>query len=363
MILGGEKYLSTKYSLSLQELIDYLKASGILKSEFSKLKSLGLHRLVFGMNEWKNVDQKPSFNYKATTSPYPYPDKNLYINASNNLWFRTMWSYHPELSEIYYQELLSTIKKFEGGTYFFNKGIVYGNLGVSQASQMKLDEGFANILKALIEDSPYSQTRAQPRFIKRQLFTQFEDVLVKKNFEKLVSKVNLARISSAKQFVDDFLKALTVDQRLFFDYSFIRVIQNWQIWVEKENSFTANRLLACTQGLCLFAEAFLKSKISPTVLSTRRFWQLKQLVSQRSEFSGVSLKKCSAKDMTQLDGKLNIFLGMQTQPNKCLKVLAVIRNFTSHNIKSGTSRNVFYDKFDEIITEIARAICEIKLLP
>ena len=149
--------------LTLQELIDFLKAAGTLKSEFSKLKSLGQHRLVFGIKEWKNVDQKPSFNYSATSLPYPYNDKNLYVNASNNLWYRTMWSYFPEFSEIYYRELLSIIKNFEGSTYFFNKGIVYGNLGVSQASQMKLDEGFANILKALIEDSPYSQTPAQAR--------------------------------------------------------------------------------------------------------------------------------------------------------------------------------------------------------
>ena len=90
---------------------------------------------------------------------------------------------------------------------------------------------------------------------------------------------------------------------------------------------------------------------------------MKYLVSERREISRVSLNDCSAKDMAQLDVKLNTFLGMQTQPNKCLKVLTVIRNFTSHNIKSGTNRNVFYSKFDEIITEIVRAICEIRLLP
>jgi hypothetical protein len=359
--------LSAKYSLSLQELIDYLKSAGVLKSEFSKLRNLGLNRLVFGMNEWKNIDKKPSFDYKAKTEPYPYPDKNLYINASNNLWYRTMWYYYPELGEIYYKELLSAIKRFEGGVYFFNKGIVYGNLGVSQASRMKLDEGIANILKALIEDSPYSPTLAQSRFLKSPLFTQFEDELVKKNLEELVSEVNLARIPSAKQFVNDFLTALTADQRLFFDYSFIRVIQNREIWLEKENSFTASRLLAYTQGLCLFAEDYLKAKIGSTFLTNWMTTRNKNHVTL-TDLLGIKFNPriawgCSAKDMAQLDSKLKNFLKMRAQPNKCLKTLTVIRNFTSHNIQSGTSKDVFYSKFDKIIVEIIRAICEIRLLP
>lgn len=66
-----------------------------------------------------------------------------------------------------------------------------------------------------------------------------------------------------EQFVKDFLDSLNNDQRALFDCTFARIMQNWEIWNEKENGFTANRLLAYTQDFCLFNEDFLKSK-TPT---------------------------------------------------------------------------------------------------
>lgn len=357
--------MSTKYQESPTELMQYLQNAGRLKIDFQAIINKGLNRLDFGMNEWKNIDRKPSFVYVGTNPPYPYNDKNLYINASNNLWYRTMWSFVPALNEEYFSTLLRRIKRFEDPTYYFNKGIVYGNLGASQAAQMKLDEGFANILKALMEDSIYSTTGtpAPMQMFKRHLFTQFEDMFVKKDLEDYLSKTNMALPTSIKQFIDNLLTSLDTDQRVFFDYAFARAIQNKNIWKEKENAFTANRLLACTQSLCLFTEDLLKSKINLITLQTKPYWILRDLVPLRTEFTGISVRGCGANTMGDLDIKLTRYLGVQNQPEKCLKILTTIRNYSSHNIKSGTSQNVFYDKYSEILTELVRAISRIKLLP
>ncbi len=357
--------MSVKYQESLAELMQFLQNAGQLKSDLHNIITLGLNRLDFGIKEWKNLDQKPSFAYSGTNPSYPYAEKNFYINAPTNLWYRTMWSFLPALDEVYFDALLERVKRFENPTYKFNKGMVYGNLGVSQAAQMKLDEGFANILIALMEDSIYSGAGnpAPTRLFRRNLFTQFEDKFVKKDLENYLTKTNMTIPTSLRQFVEDFLTSLDNDQRVFFDYTFARAMQNWKIWTDKENAFTANRLLSCTQDICLFAEDLLKSKINSVTLQTRPYWVLNSLIPLRNEFSGVSLRGCGAKTMSELDTKLSRYLGLQNQPEKCLKILTLIRNYSSHNVKSGTSQNVFYDKYVEIITELVRAISRIKLLP
>jgi len=356
--------MSAKYHESPNELAQFLQAAGQLKIDLQAIINLGKNRLHFCLNEWKNIDQRPSFVYTGTP-PYPYNDKNLYITAANNLWYRTIWSFLPAINEEYFSALLRQIKRFESPTYYFNKGIVYGNLGVSQAAQMKLDEGFANILKALMEDAIYSTTGtpAGTQIFNRHLFTQFEDMFVKIDFEHYLSNTGMTLPTPIRQFINYFLTSLDADQRVFFDYAFARAIQNWKIWEEKNNAFSANRLLSCTQDLCLFTEDLLKSKINPTVIGTRPYWILRNLVPLRTEFSGISLIGCGANTMSDLDTRLTRNLAIHNELERCLKILATIRNYSSHNIKSGTNRNVFYSRYPDIMTELVRAICNVRLLP
>jgi len=355
----GRKKSIDKYSLNLNELTHFLEISEHLKAELNILLKMGLNRLDFGMHQWRDVDKKPSFTYLPDKPPYPYDEKNLYVNASNNLWHSTMWSFLPALNEIYFQALLQRIKEFEGEEYHFNKGIVYGNLGVSQSAQMKLDEGFANILKALIEDSGYSQRTPEYDLFRRKLYTQFEERYVKKELQQLISQLSMPTISAIERFVESFMESLNNDQRVFFDYTFAKMMQNWRIWKEKENRFTANRLLACTQGFCLFNEDLLKSKIPQAVLSTKQYWTLKDLIPLK--FSGISLRGCSANSMEDLDQKLTSNLNKQRQPEKCLRILLILRNYSSHNIRGGTNVNCFYDRYEEILLELVRAMCYIHL--
>jgi len=349
-----------KYSITLEELVHFMKSSQRLKDELNFLIWYGRKRLNYNMHQWKNVDKKPAFIQNSP--PYPYQDKNTYVNAPNNLWHETMWPFYPQLNEIYYNMLLQLIKEFETREKFeFNKGIVYGNLGVAQAAQMKIDEGFANILKALIEDSGYSANKPEYDLFRRDLFTQFEKEYIKRPLQKIVERLTMESISSVEKFVEEFLESLNDNQRTFFDFMFARILQNWEIWKEKENSFTASRLLAYTQDFCLFSEDFLKSKTPSPILSTRPYWELKDLIMQM--FPTINLQGCSANTMTELDGKLTSDLSGQNQPEKCFRILLTLRNYSSHNVSGGTSTNCFYARYDDILTELIRAICYIKLLP
>jgi len=347
-----------KYFENPDELAHFRRSSLHLKTELNFLLEYGITRLDFGMHQWKNVDNKPSFTYPPIKPPYAYNEKNLYVDASNNLWMKTIWSF-PQLDEIYYDTLLKRIKEFETNEKFdFNKGIVYANLGVAQSAQMKIDEGFANILKALIEDSGYSTTsKPQYDLFRRKLFTQSEDRYVKKHLQGMLSQLNMANTSPVEQFVENFLESLNDDQRAFFDYTFARIIQNLEIWKEKENGFTANRLLAYTQDFCLFNEDFLRSRFS----QPDPHWLLDDLI-REAKFPA-NVRGCGAFSMTDLDNKLPSELNNQNQPEKCLRILLTLRNYSSHNISGGTSANCFYARYDEIFSELIRAMCYIRLLP
>lgn len=83
---------------------------------------------------------------------------------------------------------------------------------------------------------------------------------MKKQLFNIIVKLEIQSESEAPRYVDRFLDSLKTDQRIFFDYDFARIMQNVDIWHDKENRFTSNRLLAYSQDLCLFAEDLLRKK-------------------------------------------------------------------------------------------------------
>jgi len=341
-----------KYGVSFPEIELFLKATNELFSKMQFTLDYGKLRLEFGMNEWVETDKKPSFDIE--NPPYPYGEKNLYINASNNLCFSSMWKKVPmALCEIYYGELLKETKIKEAEIsrkineqYFFNKGIAYANLGVAQTSQMKLDEGIANILKALDEDRGYSKG-SKPEFdlFRRNLFSQFESWVIDHLFT-YISKMSEINIDDVKKFIEDFLEFLSSDQRAFFDYTFMRIIQNLSIWNEKENRFTSGRLLAYIQDLCLFGEDLLKTKgFSGT---------LNPMIS--TAFKGIALNNCGGGSLEDLNDNLISHFKEPNLKHRCLKILLTLRNFSSHNIAGGDSKDFFYKNYKDILLHVLQAI-------
>lgn len=162
-----------KYSLILHESSIPLGFALAIEKNLKLLIDYGLERLDFGMTQWAEVDKFPSFNYDVPHDPYV--TKDFYFSATNAIFVRDPkkqicpWNVLPSsLSEIYFEKMLKLIKEYENrfkslynSEYHFNKGMVYANLGVMQAAQRKIDEGFANIRKALDEDKGYLAPQAQ----------------------------------------------------------------------------------------------------------------------------------------------------------------------------------------------------------
>lgn len=354
-----------KYAEKIEETTRFYKSARAMMDALKSLFQQGVERLDFGMNEWKNVDTKPSFDATIKPPPYSYGEKNYYINASNNMWYIYLWQrmrVPPAISELYYTALLNRIEEFRRNNngFDFNKGIVYANLGVAQSAQMKLDKGFANILKALIEDYPYSDTNPESNIWKNPLFTQFERQYVRIPLQTIISGLNMAEIASIESFIENFLGSLNNDQRAFFDYTFTRIKQNEKIWNERDNGLTANRLLAYTQDFCLFNEDFLKSKFSQADLSSLPRKELGYLIPPKFD---VSPSGCSASEMGELDNMLPSEMQKRNLKERCFRILLILRNYSSHNIGGGTNANYLYAKYDKILNELIRAMCHIALLP
>jgi hypothetical protein len=356
----------SKYTEKPYEVVLFSQRVLTLLDTINSLFEQGVRRLDFGMNQWKNVDKKPSFDAPIKPYPYEYSEKNLYVGASNRLWLQNLWeATDPSISELYFSALLEKVKVFkkDNNNFDFNKGMIYANLGVAQSSQMKLDEGFANILKALHEDAVYSSDTTNPEdnLRKSGLFTQFEDRFVKEALKSVLSQLSMAGITSAEQFIDEFLKSLNNDQIVFFEYTFAKIMRNCEIWNEKKNRFTANRLLAYTQDLCLFNEDLLKSRIDSNTLKTKQYWILQYLIPLR--FQNINLDQCQANTMEDLNKILPSEMDKSNQPEKCLRILLILRNYSSHNVGGGTEVDFFYNHYEDIVKELIRAMCEIALLP
>ena len=144
-----------------------IKSARNIANNFDFIARSGVEALRQGMKKAKKFDPDNPDCSK----------KNDYFNEANNYCMVSLWQLKLyDLCERYYAILLEEIRTYEDKkTTNFNKGMVYANLGVTKIVQGKIDEGFANILKALIEDEPCHKKDSSVLVFKNPLFKQFED--------------------------------------------------------------------------------------------------------------------------------------------------------------------------------------------
>jgi len=342
------KILSELHALLENRLLFSSPAFGIV-SNYKYIEGLGVETLLENMKYCKETLNLPRFN---PDKPYDdYDSKNMYFSAANNLCQYSLWRHKIfDFAEKYYRKMLETILKFEGTSYNHNKGMVYANLGITQAVQGKIDEGFANILKALDEDRGYFQKGKDPaqEIFNSELFSQLEKTIVIDSLEKQMAA--LSKEGEACPSAGDFLKSLTdPDQRIFFEYTYAKIVDNHRVWVEKANRFSANRMLAYMQDMCLFSEDLLKRKGYDGMLNN--------LIS--SAFSGIDLAGCGADSYKDLNDKLEKMCSETNMRNRALRMLLTLRNFSSHNISSGDKEDFFFREFEKVFNEILRAIVHV----
>lgn len=214
-------------------------------SDYKYIEMIGKDVLLANMKYCREVLKLPPFDQDK---PYEdYDSKNMYFSAANDLCQYSLWKFQLyDLAEKYYGTMLESIKEFESkNTFNHNKGMVYANAGIAQAIQGRIDEGFANILKALDEDRGYLQKGRNPpqEFFTNVLFQQLEKIVILGSFEKQIA--SLKKEGEISPDAEDFLKSLIdPDQRIFFEYTYAKILENHRVWKEKPNRFSANRMLA-----------------------------------------------------------------------------------------------------------------------
>ena len=338
----------------LQNYLLFSKPSFDIFANYQYIILLGKRILLQNMKYCKDTLKLLSFD---PVNPYEdYNCKNLYFSAANKLCQFSLWQQRLyALAESYYRTMLDEIKKFETTNNFnHNKGMVYANLGIAQAIQLRIDEGFANILKALDKDRGYFQKGRKPdeEFFNSILFQQLENVIV---LDPLVKQINeLKKDGETCPTGEEFLKSLAdPHQRIFFEYTYAKIVENHNVFDEKPNNFSANRLIAYLQDMCLFSEDFLKKK--------EYTGELHNLLT--TAFSNLDLRGCSTHSSKELNDQVEKVYGETNKRDRALRILYTLRNFSSHNISACESGDFIPSNFSEVFNEILRAVILIYNLP
>jgi len=312
----------------------------------------------------EDMKKAPRFD---PNNPPEYNKKNEYFNNANNICQVSLWKLKLyDLCETYYGILLKEIRKYETDNKTnFNKGMVYANLGVAQAAQGKIDEGFSNILKAHMEDEPYHKTDPSRSVFNLKLYYQFEngnegregtkDFILQHS--QLYQKEETRTIDKA--FITGLMTSLDTDSHLLFISLVEKIRRNLEILSDKDNRFTRLQIFLCLQDLCLAIENSLKTKNKST-------GTLKELLDIL--FSKASGKQrlpwkpifdsnygfASSDNASQFQKNLEEIFKIGDYKARRLLLCCAVRNFSAHNLDVGNDyvfKNIEVC-FDNLISSI-----------
>ena len=330
----------------------YIKAARDIETNLDFIIRSGVGLLTEGMSKAKKFTPSTPFSN--------YNEKNEYFNAANNICQFSLWKLERyDLCEIYYAVLLTVIKEYErGNNTNFNKGMVYANLGVSQVAQGKIDEGFANILKAHIEDEPYHRTDPSKSVFKLPLYSQFEDrtkdFILKHSelYQKEESKI------VDKAFIDRLVSSLETDSRILFISVVEKIRRNLEINNDKDNRFTRLQIFLCLQDLCLSIESALKTKnnlsgtlkplldnLFSTSSGRNRTWKI--LFDNNYGFT-------TSNNPPAFENNLKEIQKIGDHKARRLLICCAVRNFSSHNLDVGN--DYVFKNIEVIFDNILSAI-------
>lgn len=325
-----------------------------IKDRFQLVVKQGLTKLKDGMERFKDDPFNPSKPYRN------YNKKNEYFEASNAICLGIFWKIgYYDLCEKYFLLMLNYIKEYEiKEKVYFNKGMIYVNLGVSQIAQNKIDEGFANILKAHMEDSPYHKSDSTKSVFKLPHYKQFENHIIDHYLIHIKKYTKLDNSKASKNDIVNLVTSLDTDEHILLISLLYKFRNQLVILKDKDNRFTRLQLFLLLQDFCLFIENAIKTKTGET--GTLKFL-LNNLFSRSSgrprtwwsEFDGNhSLAK--ADNITDFERNLTDIFGISNLIAQRLLTCWAIRNFSSHNID--TRNDYIYNHIEPILENILFAI-------
>lgn len=331
----------------------FVKAAINIVTNLDFITRNGIRALLEGMRTARKFDPD---------NPFPnYDAKNAYFNPANNICQFSLWKLGLyDLCEKYYTRMLEEIRKYETDNQTnFNKGMVYANLSVSQITQGKIDEGFANILKAHMEDEPYHRTDPSKTVFTNPLYLQFEDRIkaLIHGHSDLYQQEETREINES--FVKRLVSSLDTDSRILFISLVEKIRRNLEILTDKDNRFTRLKIFLCLQDLCLSFENALKVKNNLTGNLKTILDRLFSTGSgrQRDPWKPIfdtNYRFTSSNNATQFESNLKNIFAIEDNKARRLLLCCAVRNFSSHNLD--VSNNYVFQNIENIFNNILSAI-------
>jgi hypothetical protein len=280
----------------------------------------------------------------------PYSEKNVYFDRTNQYggWLLTSGIYWA--ADIYYRRMLDKILEYEKSTSkYFNKGIVYANLGITQIAQGKFDAGIAHLLTAEWEDREIANPR---EFILDSiLWKQFES----KVFMYLIGYGNKYGINFAVDnlFLEKLFKDIDREDRIYLQGTILALLDNIELNKIAPNNFTYGRLYSMLKDLCLLIESLLHKKQTPLGNSQKDLYNLlKSVLKPQNVTWPANSQAPKATEFKQLLDQLEIILNDQLSNEiRWANCVYLVRNFTGHHfkvdetVKSTSGKSFFGDLY------------------
>lgn len=310
-------------------------------------------------------------------------EKDAYFSETSLLGQRLFDQRAYPAAESYFQVMLNAIIRHEQSSgKKFNRGMVYGNLGVAQIAGGKFDAGIAMLLaadwedRALIVGDPH-------RVLNERLWGQFEKPKI---FDYLIGFNNHAAAALDFQVDEPFLKSLVtelgVPDRVFFEGTIWAIRENLQLdnWLRQNgaapNPYLCGRLYSGLKDLCLLTESLLrKRQIEDGEIQCGDRIMLGDnrgqpgLLSTAVGARGIGYPQASlstqANSLPDCLRNLDDILAYSDPVIRRIYCLHLVRNFTGHHFDPSErvvspSGESFFDMYETILVTVLSAILYFK---
>ncbi|MBA3874480.1 MAG: hypothetical protein H0X30_35570 [Anaerolineae bacterium] len=280
----------------------------------------------------------------------PYSEKNVYFDRTNQYGGWLLTSGIHWAADIYYRRMLDKILEYEKSTSkYFNKGIAYANLGITQIAQGKFDAGIAHLLTAELEDRDVANPK---EFILDSiLWKQFENTV----FMYFISYGNKNGINFAVDnlFLEKLFKDIDGEDRIYLQGTILALLDNIELNRLAPNNFTYGRLYSMLKDLCLLIESLLHKKQTSLGNYQETLYPLLQIALKTQNINWHSSSPApKATDFKQLVDQLENILNNQSNDQiRWADCVYLVRNFTGHHfkvdetIKSTSGKSFFGDLY------------------
>jgi len=301
---------------------------------FKYLLILGKNSLVEDIDKYKAINPDTC----------EYKEKNYYFNRANNIGLLFLSQEVPQqhqMAERYFITLESMIDEYEKKGCRFNKGMIYGNIGVTKLVQGEYDRGLAYLLRGYNEDRRFYATdkKHELAFIDGPLYQQFEAPITR----YLTSLLSSSGISANPDFIKDFLFNFRLEDRLLFIALARGVKVNMELLNKGfEDKHTKGRIFTSLSSLCYMIEHAARLRNS----SASNFFNILENILQSKERAQFQALAGGMIDLSNFDSRLQAILAEVNINIKRFACVTLFRNFSHHNFD--VTSQCFFQNVDSI---------------